>query len=49
LQNDIDQLNQAKAPSKMLQKMLKESFLKEYDALMSTNQLASIRDNVQSA
>gem|GEM_PF-6182252 len=29
--------------------MLNESFLKEYDSLMSTKQLARIRDNVQSA
>ncbi len=49
VQNDIKDLNEIKAPTKMLQKMLNESFLKEYDSLMSTKQLARMRDNVQSA
>ncbi|MFZ2718776.1 MAG: VCBS repeat-containing protein, partial [Candidatus Absconditicoccaceae bacterium] len=49
VQNSINELNEIKAPTKMLQKMLNESFLKEYDSLMSTKQLARIRDNVQAA
>ncbi len=49
IQESISDLNEVKAPTKMLQKMLKESFLKEYDSLMSTKQLARMRDNIQSA
>lgn len=49
IQDSINDLNEIKAPTKMLQKMLNESFLKEYDSLMSTKQLARIRDNVQAA
>jgi hypothetical protein len=42
-------MNEIKAPSKMLQKMLKESFIKEYDNLISQDQLTLMRDNVKAA
>ncbi|MCF7835358.1 VCBS repeat-containing protein, partial [Candidatus Gracilibacteria bacterium] len=48
-QQDFQQLEENKAPTKMLQKMLKESFLKEYDELMSQKQLSRMRDNIHSA
>lgn len=48
-QQDFQELEENKAPTKMLQKMLKESFLKEYDQLISQNQISRMRDNVQTA